>query len=221
MIIKITQTASNIKQLFDIDGQDITAQGELGRYHQYQKITLTHKENTLSGEFTFSKPVNYIPFRYLFKKQNKVQKFVFCKNDKPCGDIINSIEGFYKSRNVITLNDGNVFYCYSRSKGRFNYISIYHNDRQIALKETYLTTTNYKFTHKLYILDEYDSFWDVLTFYVLYYANFNFSERFHMSAGKSFEASYSFSAYNKKFNPTWREKHPNENFFGKINTFND
>ncbi|MBO5210698.1 MAG: hypothetical protein J6B80_02065 [Clostridia bacterium] len=218
MIIKIKQTASNIKQLFDIEGDDFTAYGELGNLNKFQDITLSYKTTIINGEFVFSKPANYIPLRYLFKKTNTVRNFVLYKDGEEYGNIVNSIEGFYKSRHIITLNNGNTFYCYSRFKGRFGYISIYQSDKQIALVETFLTTTDFKFNHKLYILDEYNSFADVLTFFVLYYSNFNYSERFHMSKYTNYSSSYSFSFYNKKFDPKWRENHfPNENFFGKIN----
>lgn len=125
MIIKINQTASNIKQQFDIDSDSFTALGEIGSYSKYQKITLTNHHTNILGKFKFSKPVNYIPFRYLFKKPNRIQKFLLFKDGEALGDIVKSVDGFFKTRYIITLNDGNTFYCYSISNGRFNNISAY------------------------------------------------------------------------------------------------
>ena len=92
---------------------------------------------------------------------------------------------------------------------------------QIALLETYLSVNDFKYTHKLYLLDDYNQFADTLSFFVLYYVSYNFSQRFHMSSGSTSAKSWSFSKYNK-YNPKWREIHfPNENFFGKTNLFNN
>ncbi len=212
MIVKISQTASNIKQTFDIECDNFYFPGSVSRF---QTITLSNKETTIKGIYNLSKWVNYIPLRWLFGEANLTRVFHLYKNENIYGSIIFSKHGFMKAFYVIALDTGEIFHCYSCSKGSFNYVSIYHGDKQIALIETYLNTTDYKYTHKLYILDDYEKFADTLSFFVLYYANYRFAERFHMSKGSYHEKSWSYSKYNDKYDPKWRETNfPDENFFG-------
>jgi len=218
MIVKISQTASNIKQTFDIESDDFYYYGELGSMSRFQTITLSNNDTTIKGIYTLSKWVNYIPFRWLFGKANLTRVFRLYKNENIYGSIVLSKHGFIKSFYAIAFDSGEVFHCYSRSIGSYNYVSIYEGDKQIALIETYLNTNDYKYIHKLYVLDEYNRFADTLSFFVLYFANYRFAERFHMSKGSYYEKSWSFSKYNDKYNPKWRETYfPDENFFGKTN----
>ena len=46
MIVKISQTASNIKQTFDIESDEFYFYGELGRMNTCQAITLSNKKKT-------------------------------------------------------------------------------------------------------------------------------------------------------------------------------
>lgn len=109
-----------------------------------------------------------------------------------------------------------ILHCYFCSKGSFNYVSIYDGDKQIALIETYLTVIDYKYKHKLYILDEYKHLADTLSFFVVYYSSYNFAMRLHNSKGTVWAKSWSLSKYNNKYDPDWRERNfPSENFFGK------
>ena len=221
MIIKISQTASNIKQSYDIESENFYYSGDTGSISRLQSITLYNKENTIKGIYNISKWVNYIPFRYLFGEANLTRVFDIYKNDDIYGCIVFSKHGFLKSFYVIALNSGEIFHCYCRSKGSFDYVSIYQGDIQIALIETYLSVNDFKYTHKLYLLDDYNQFADMLSFFVLYYASYTFAKRMHMSKGSVSEKSWSFSKYNDKYNPKWRETHfPNENFFGKESLFN-
>ena len=220
MIIKIAQTASNIKQTHDIEGDNFYYQGEAGSFSKYQPIILSNPQNTVKGIFRLSNWVNYIPFRYLFGQENLTQRFQLYRNGNIYGSIAFSKHGFYKSYYSIEFDNGKLLRCYCRSKGSFNYVSVYHEDRQIALIETLLSTNDYKYNHKLYLLDEYSYLADTLSFFVLYYSNFNFAKRFHMSKSSTYVKSWSFSKYNDKYDPNWRETNfPDDNFFGKTHLF--
>ena len=222
MIIKISQTASNIKQSYDIESENFYYSGDAGSFSRLQSIILSNKENTIKGIYNISKWVNYIPLRYLFGEANLTRVFHIYKNDNIYGSIVFSKHGFLKSFYVIALDSGEIFHCYCLSRGSFDYVSIYQGETQIALIETYLSVNDFKYTHKLYVLDEYTQFADTLSFFVVYYASYNFSQRFHMSSGSTSTKSWSFSKYADKYNPKWRETHfPNENFFGKTSLINN
>lgn len=220
MIIKIKQTSSNIRQSFDVESENFYLHGEAGNISRLQTITLSNKNTTIKGVYNLSKWENYIPLRYLFGYANLTRIFHLYKNDNTYGCFVFSKHGFMKSSYVISLNSGEIFHCYYRSKGSFHYISIYERDQQIALVETYLSVDDYKYTHKLYLLDAYRQFADVLSLFVLYFASYHFAKRFHMSIGSFNGKSWSYSQYNDKYNSEWRERNfPDENFFWKDKSF--
>lgn len=224
MIIKISQTASNIKQTYDIDCNGNYYQGNAGTFSRFQPITISSNKTTLKGVFKLSNLINYIPFRWIFGKENFSRFFKLYKDRDCCGDIIYSHHGFMKRYYKINLENGEGFCCYTRSIKSFDYVSIYKGDCQIALLETYLNINDYKYNHKLYLLDEYKHISDILCLFALYYSSFNFSQRLHMSAGSSVNqiTLWEPSRYKDKYNPEWRKTHfPNENFFGKTNLFSD
>ncbi|MBR6514825.1 MAG: hypothetical protein IKT46_08355 [Clostridia bacterium] len=222
MIIKIAQTASNIKQTYDVEGENFYYTGNAGSISSMQPITLSNKENTIKGVYNTSKWINYIPLRYLFGYANLTRIFLIYENDNIYGSIVFSKHGFLKNCYIISLDSGEIFHCYCLSRGSFDYVSIYQGDTQIALIETYLSVNDLKYTHKLYILNEYDRFADTLSFFVLYYASYNFTERMHMSSGSTYTKAWSFSKYADRYDPKWRETHfPDENYFGKTSLINN
>lgn len=97
MIVKISQTASNIKQLYDIKSDNFSFQGEFGNVSRLQSITLFNKNTTIKGIYNFSKWVNYIPLRYLFGKANLTRVFCLYRNEEIYGSIVFSKHGFLKA----------------------------------------------------------------------------------------------------------------------------
>ena len=55
MIIKISQTASNIKQSYDIEGENFYYSGDAGSISRLQSITLSNKEKTIKIQLCNSK----------------------------------------------------------------------------------------------------------------------------------------------------------------------
>lgn len=75
MIVKISQTASNLKQNFDIESDNFYFYGKSGSMSRFQTITLSNKETTIKGIYNLSKWVNHIPFRWLFGEANLTRLF--------------------------------------------------------------------------------------------------------------------------------------------------
>ena len=221
MIIKIVQTASNIKQTYDIEGENFYYRANAGSFSRLQSITLVNRENTLKGVYHLSKPINYIPLRYLFGKPNLTRAFQIYKNGGAYGNVVYSKRGFNRSCYLITTNRREEFECYDLYRGSFHYISIYRGNVQIALVETYLSVNDYEYTHKLYLLDDYVELADIFSLFVVYYAGYNFAKRLHMNIhSTTYVKAWSISSYSDKYDPNWRETHfPNENFFGKVSLF--
>ncbi|MBQ4563294.1 MAG: hypothetical protein IJA58_02305 [Lachnospiraceae bacterium] len=205
MIVKIVQTASSLMQAYDIESDLFSLKGKIGSVSAKQKIDLKGEEVSIEGYYQSSHWVNYIPFRTLFGKEKVTRTVELFRNGKKHGSISLIQNGMFKQFYRITLDGEGNFHCYWCSKGSYNYVSIYHGDTQIALIETYLTVTDYKYVHTLYLLDEYSKFGDTLSFFVLYYANYQFAERLHMSKGTVYQKAWSISKYNHKFNPAWKE----------------
>jgi len=216
MIIKISQTSARIKPSYDVYIGDKYYQGDLGGLSQLQSIALSGDGSALKGVFSPSSWYNYIKLRYYLGKENITRVFHLYKNDEQYGKFYYSQHGFMKSYYVIALNNGEVFHCYYRSIDSFDYISIYNGDKQIALVETNLSTYNNIYIHKLYILDDFDCHAETLSLFVLYYASYNFTQRANMMYGSVTVKSYSFSDYNDRYDPKWRETYfPDEDYFGR------
>jgi len=217
MIIKIRQTASNTKQTYEIDTESSSYNASLGSLLFTQDILLVGNNTEIKGTFKPSALINYIPFSYLFKKNNFTRRFDIFRNNSPYGTVALWKQSFLAVCYVLTLNTGKTFHCYYTAKGSFSYISVYDGEKQVALVETYLNTEDYKYTHKLYVLNDYNAYTEAFIFFVLYYSNYSFSKRFHMTYGSTYTSARTFSKHNDKYNPDWREKHfPNENYFGKF-----
>ena len=220
MIVKIVQTASNIKQLYYIQGENFSYQGDVGNLSKLQNITISNDKNNVKADYFMSPIDNYIPFRFLFGGGSKTRVFCLYKNDNLYGTMLFLKKGFFDECYVIALDNGMKLNCYFRSIDSFNYVSVYYNNQQIALVETYLNVTDNKYTHKLYILDEYNELAETLSLFVLYYASYTFTRRFHMSKSSVYVKAWSYSVYNDKYDPHWREDNfPDENFFGQLNRF--
>jgi len=219
MIIELKQTASNIKQLFDVRYDENTyCSGQSGSYHKYENITLSKRDRViLTGDFVLSNWKNYIPYRFLFGFSCKTRNVLIKDQSNTIGCMYHNSTGYFKHRYVISLSDGKCFDCYYCMKERFDYVSIYEGETQIGLIETYLTVDDYKYRHKLYVLDDYSEYRDILTLFVIYYSNYTFSKRFHMTIGTHVGYGKTYSHYNRKYDPEWRENHfPEENYWGQI-----
>lgn len=216
MVIKISQTASNIMQKFDIYyDYNYMYEGELGSYNRYQKILLKKNEEAiLEGRFYVSSAKNFIPFRHLFGLEDLSQNVKIFDKENEIASFVYSKHGFLKSCYKITYKD-KAINCYKYSKGRFDYVSFYLNEKQIAELQIYTTIVDQKYNYKIYLLDEYKELTEILSMFVLYYANYNYTERFHMSKGTEVSYTlYQLTRYKKKYNPSWVSTHFSQsNFF--------
>lgn len=221
MIIKVTQTASNIKQEYDIYADEHYYKGKLGSISRFQDIHLSGKDIFLKGSYALPRLNTNIPYSSLLGTSTITRIFRVSRNGEEYAEVMYTTQGVCKDCYIIQTVMGKAFECYIHVKDSFNYVSVYHGERQIALIETYLNVSDYKYTHKAYILDEYKEFWDLTAFFILYYSSYRFCKRFHMSYGYSqYHYGRNFSVYNDKYDPKWREKNfPDENFFGKLNRF--
>ena len=220
MILLIRQTASNISQEFEIYADDrYLYGGALGRWHRYQAIRLWDNKGkpVMQGEYL-------MPWQdgQMGEKGWLSQGCRITRGEVDAGNFVYVQESFKKSHYRITLPGDKTIEVYARDKGAFEYLSVYDGEQQIALVEIYLTTEDYKYTYKLYLLETHDELGDILALFILYYANWNYAKRFHMSKGSMHVRSWSYSAYNDRYDPTWRERHfPRENFFGKVGLFDE
>ncbi|MBQ8289204.1 MAG: hypothetical protein IJX76_10670 [Clostridia bacterium] len=229
MIIEVQQTASSIKQEYDVYvDRDYYCQGINGRLHKYQDIGLVRNgESILHGDHQRLHWKHYIPFKYLFGSVNLSRGLELKRGNECTGSFIRSRTGFWDYFYGLSVGNDRFFRCYTRSIGSYDYVSVYDlsfpgavETEQIALLETYLTVVDNKYKFKLYLLDEYAEDKDELIMFVLYYANYHFTERFHMSRGTTYTKAWSFSKNNQKVDPGWRNVHfPNENFFGKVDPY--
>ena len=203
-----------------MDSEGFHFRGTVGNVSTLQPITLSNASLTVKGVHQMTDWTNYIPFRLLFGIYTVRRKFCLSRDGKLYGKILFHSSGYRIRYYEILLKDDTSFLCYYCATGPFHYISIYQEEKQIALVETYLSVRDYKYTHKLYLLDEFRPHAETLSFFVLYFASDRFTKRFHMTAGSVSEKNWTFSRYNDRYDADWRETHfPEENFFGKTQPF--
>ncbi len=167
MIIKINQTNGNINQEFDIyhDGE-FAYSGTLNKWHTSLGFH-AHKNGKILGRgiYKHTHLSNYFPlFKVLFGESVVKRCYDVTVNGKRASFS-------YKKTKLggafISIEcGGEAFRAFAVDKGDFGYLSIYTTKRgeiseQIALIETFLTSTDQKFNHKLYLLDEYSALADI------------------------------------------------------------
>ncbi len=226
MIINIEQNRSNLSQRFEIymDGS-FAYEGNLGSLSRFQEIHMQSPRGkaNISGRRRISKWTQYIPFVYLFDKTSVTEVMQCRKNGADFGRFSRCRSGWLESRYIIFSQETNrTLQAYPLCRGDFEYITIYLEQKQIALIEHYLTTVNQKDRYKIYLMENFAQLGDILSLFTLYYDNKNHARRYHMSSGISVKKSWSFSRYKDKYDPAWREKHfPDENFFGRTSLFRE
>ena len=207
MKFQIKQTASNVKQQFEIEGEQFFAECAAGSFAKVQPLSLTHKDFSIRGEYRAPRWKDLLPFGYLFFQEKRRYTFELFKNDTPYGKIYLSRHGILKQRYEIRSAGGEQLQAYSVAQGAYHYVPIFLGYKQIALIETCHFTDNRKYLHELFLLDEYADYAHLLCFFALYYANLQFAHRFHMSLGHSGGYQWSLSPYKYMYNPKWREDH--------------
>lgn len=214
MIIRIHQTHTGLKSKYDIESDGFLFQGERGGLHDAQDITMQGRDTTLTGRFCLPAPQDVIPLIGVFGVEQQTRKFEVTRNGSVIGSVWKSLHGWGKSCYVIEFADGTALRCYSRCKGSFDYVSVYDGETQIALLENYLRSMEGRHDHKLYLLDACKAYAEILAWFAMYYAQHEVQGHGDMTF------TYSWSYYNKKYDPSWRETHfPEENFFGKTKPF--
>ncbi len=220
MIISIYQTKANIKHEYKIDLDNMTYNASTGGISSLQDITMVAEGDEFRAKWLPASPLSYLPFLSWFGHEQKTRAAAIEQNGKDIAEIYLSKHGFMKAYYVIKPKHGAVLHGYDISRGRFNYVCIFEGDVQIALLETYMAMGENKCLHKLYILDSHSDCRRLLSLFGIYHSNYRFAQKGFSFYGTSIRVERSFSKYNGKYDPHWREEHfPNENFFGKINLF--
>ena len=212
--------------------------GQRSLYFNIKDILLLKEQEVyIWARYKFVNPFNYIPFlNFLgFRKNNR--KFIVYDDLTPIATFSYETK-FHKSRYKIVLSNSDVLYAYIYYKKGFYYLSIYKNvhkeEKQIALVEKQIHSSELNQKCKFYLLDEYKDLANVLSIFLLYFEGKITPPRIRIHIGP-FGGSVSmgfnnynayniplFNSYSEKYNPTWREVNfPNENFWGPINIENN
>lgn len=207
MIYNVQKVTAGFVHKYDVHRDDaLIYNGKIGSFSKYQTLRLENDNEKNRAKFCFSGVSQYIPFKYFAGKAKQNLKFKCYTNDEYIGEFVRSIEGIREFRYIVYLENGRCLYVYNISKGKYSYLCVYLDDdeTQIAQVDTFLTSQNGCFSHKLYLLDDYDDLARILLLFVLYYDNFEYTYRGKYFLGKSYEIKYSFSKYEHKYNVDWK-----------------
>ena len=213
MIIRIHQTRGGLSPRYDIDGEGLCLQGIRGTL-PVQPITLSGKGMTLTGKPVLPSLLPLLPLAGLLVPGLQTRVFRLSRNGCDIGRVSRVQHGPGRVCHVIALDGHGELRCYDRRKGRFAYVAVCREERQIALIENYLADMDGRHDHKLYLLEEGRQAAEALAWFTLYFA------RFEIEQTGTVSASISLSPYDRLVDPAWREEHfPEENFFGRIHPF--
>ncbi|MBQ4557263.1 MAG: hypothetical protein IJA60_06430 [Clostridia bacterium] len=98
MIIEVVQTASDVKQLYDVYyDKTLVYQGKLGFMNRWQDIELCKGEGTvMSATYILSKWTYCIPFLSWFGKKQKRSIFRLTQGENPVAVFAHELHGFLK-----------------------------------------------------------------------------------------------------------------------------
>ena len=129
MIIKITQTKSNVQQEFKVDYGGERGQGKLGSFLNEQKIILNCDNEEYVGKFLITELLHCIPFLNWFGFNRKTKNFAIYKNgeySKIIKEIIPLLDNMAKRTGSLweytltggSCNHGFTFFCDKVDFGR-------------------------------------------------------------------------------------------------------
>lgn len=192
--------------------------GKIGNLNRMQDISLQYStKEALCGIYEAPSFKDCIPFLHWFGVERLSRRLRIETDGGIIARFALSRHGIYKSYYKIMFPDGEELCCYTYAHKSFSYLCFYKGGTQIALAETYLVSIDGKHNHKLYLLDEYEAYADILSLLLLHHVNHTFTKS--LFAQKSTMRSFVFtiSAYKQMYDPAWRERHfPKENFWGRI-----
>jgi len=213
MKIQINQTKANFKSEFEIFFDDNTSYyAKASWVSRIFNCTLFDKENNLLLKTAYDVKTNWrnkIPLKWLAgsPKLSRACNLMDAENEK--GVFLLSTTGFLKSFYLIAYKDM-VLRGYVVAKGATKYIALYDSqkDEQVGLVVKPLDVDNNLDKYTLYLLDDTNCDPVVLSFFVVYYDNWNCGNQGEVVLHKrEISREWSWSKYNKKYDPDWLSKH--------------
>ena len=209
MIINIEQTASNIAQKYAIWIGDEYLEGSAGSASRFQaERTVSRRDGELCCKYRSPRPTDLVPLIRLFGREQIRERCDIVRNGELCGSVCCvKGPGPFRLRYRLDVADTVGLDCYPLARGAYNYVPIYDGARQIALMETLMVSEDMKFKHKVYLLDSHADCAGYLAIFAIYYANYRFTDRFHMSLGTTVYRKWTISAFADRHDPDWRSEH--------------
>ena len=115
-------------------------------------------------------------------------------------------KGFLTGYYSMECNNRN-YQLYTLDRSHYQYVSVYLNGTQIAQINKDLHTVNNRDSYTLCLLDEEAALADLLTMFILYFDNYEHSNRNKVFVGSKKNWSWSFSKTDRFFNETWLPSH--------------
>ena len=115
---------------------------------------------------------------------------------------------YHRNRGLLTAYDvieetGKKYKVYNVARGRYLYLSVYCDGRQIAQINKDLHTVNNKDNYTLYLLDDDVESADMLSLFVLYYDSLNHGNQGEVFVGVKKNWSWTWSKTDRFYNEDW------------------
>lgn len=210
MIISIKQIKSNLEIRFEIyHNNKLSNIGYCSRLTSFFAVKICTAEGNVIFKTKFdpvSEIISMIPLKWLWSKEKSNVTNILDLNEKNIGMISRIQEGLFNSYHTIQWFS-NELKIYDICLGENTYYSIYLNELQIGMiiKNSYII--NNLDQYKLFLLDHFSNYANILSLFVMYVDNFYHADRTEIAVAK-IEKSYewSYSKTDKYFDSLWLKK---------------
>ncbi|PRR82665.1 hypothetical protein [Clostridium vincentii] len=214
MIITITQTKSNSAAEFTV-----STNGKYTNWGQCPSIFKSfscilcdeNRELIYQTKYQFINNLkNNIPYIWIFSEVHTKICSILNPNNESIGSFEHVRTGWLGTYDNINFKNFNIK-AYSISKGTNKNMLLFLGDKQIGQIVKSLCVMDNLDKYYLYLLDEYSQLSQALSMFTLYYDNWNYGHQLEYVKYKAvYQKEYTFSKYNKLYNPAWLSSNFNE-----------
>lgn len=216
MIIKIHQTQSNGKNLYEISDESGVLFHARAPWLEInlpfnadnlRKLSMTDPAGQIVYTTKYSVLENVLegalPLKYLWTGEQRFRQYSIHGRDGVVGSFYGRVNGFFDGKCCIE-NNGRIILGYSVSKGSYEVVCFYDGEKQIAQLTKYHVVSNNLDQYYLHILDDCRDLVPILSFFAIYYDYHNYNNGGELVYKKTeVRIKYTYSKANRYYDPNW------------------
>lgn len=158
-----------------------------------------------------------IPLKWVFTGEQKNSIYrIYDKDSNEIGKFYKLINGLVDTKFIIDYNNSQ-FICYDKSVGKTRHLMLYKDEVQIAEIVKPLYVIDNKDSYYIYLLDEFNQFMDIFSFFVIFFDYNQYSNSGQAMKTSTIKWSYTWDKNNRFYNKHWIFQHFKKEDIDKIN----